>query len=358
MPTIIITGGHHNSALVVAKDLLSTGYKVIWLGHRYAARGDRHDSAEYKEVTAAGIPFYELVAGKLDSRPTLSQLLNIPLGYIRAGKYLAQFKPSALLSFGGYLGLAAAVPAALMGIPVYLHEQTVIAGRANILTGKFAKRIYLTWPQSAKYFPIGKTKLVGLPLRQGLMTAKAKKPFKNNLPTLLVLGGKQGSHAINVRIFTALPALLLHYNLIHQTGTSSVTQDYESALSKKASLPKDLASRYLPHGYIGETELGQYLAVSDLYIGRSGAHAAYELAILGKKALLIPFMHTTGSEQYLQAQVLASAGLALILPESELTTPKLIRFIAESLALPAASPLKLPRDASSLIIKDILSEAR
>lgn len=356
MKTIIITGGHHNSALVVAKDLLKNNFKVIWLGHRYAARSDSNDSAEYLEVTKAGIPFHELLAGKLDSNPSLTQLLNIPLGFIRAWRYLYKFKPSAVLSFGGYLGLAATFPASLMGIPVFLHEQTVIAGRANILTGKFARKIYLTWPDSTKFFPGRNTKVVGLPLRQSLLSNHPQKIFSNKLPTILIMGGKQGSHIINTQIFTALPAILTHYNLIHQTGTSSVTGDYQAAVNKKQTLSKDLAARYLPLGYIEERELASYLSSADLYLGRSGAHTAYELAVLGKRSVLIPFMHTTGSEQHLQAQLLEKSGLSIILPENELTTPRLIRAIHEGLNLESTNALNLPRDASEKLVADLINE--
>jgi cell division protein FtsW len=61
MNTIVITGGHHNSALVVAKELISRGHQVVWLGHRQSSRGDTIDSAEYIEVKAAGIPFHDLL---------------------------------------------------------------------------------------------------------------------------------------------------------------------------------------------------------------------------------------------------------------------------------------------------------
>lgn len=354
MQTIIITGGHHNSALVVAKELIKKGFNVVWLGHQFASRGDTHDSAEYLEVKWAGIPFHELKAGKLDSTPTFSEIANIPLGFIRGWRYLKQFKPVAVLSFGGYLGLATSVPAYFMGIPVFLHEQTLIAGKANVITGKFAKRIYLSWDESAKYFPPGKTKLVGLPLRSSIMTSKPKKLFDNDLPTILIIGGKLGSHTINKHIFLGLPALLLRYNIIHQTGMSSVTGDFETAVAKKNSLPVDLASHYLPTSYIGEEEIGTYLASVDLIVGRSGAHTAYELAILGKRSVLIPFMHTTGSEQHQQAKLLEQAGLATILPESSLTTPSLVQTIKHALAKPNGSPLKLPKNASILLVNDLV----
>lgn len=356
MKAIIVTGGHHNSALVVAKELVSKGYRVIWLGHRYAAKGDKNDSAEYVEVKASGIPFHELKAGKMESSPTFGGIFNIPLGFVRAFKYLIEFKPSAVLSFGGYLGLAVAVPAYFLRIPVYLHEQTLVAGKANAHSAKFAKRIYLAWQESIKYFPKFKTQFVGLPLRPGILSSKPVKQFNNKLSTILILGGKQGSHTINQQVFASLPSLLTKYNVIHQTGTSSVTNDFETAKSRKETLPSDLSERYLPIGYIGEDKIGAYFASVDLVVSRSGAHTAYELAFLGKRCVLIPFMHTTGSEQYQQAKLLEKAGLAVILTESNLSAPTLIKAITDAINIDDVSPVALPRDASNRMVDDLIAD--
>jgi UDP-N-acetylglucosamine--N-acetylmuramyl-(pentapeptide) pyrophosphoryl-undecaprenol N-acetylglucosamine transferase len=155
MSTIVITGGHHNSALVVAQEFKAYGWKVVWIGHRYSARGDTHDSAEYTEVIASKIPFHDLVAGKLTAN--LRELIRFPQGIYRAYAILRRAKPSAILSFGGYLGGTVALAGKILGIPIYLHEQTVTAGRANKLIGKLARTVYLTWPESAKYFAQSKS---------------------------------------------------------------------------------------------------------------------------------------------------------------------------------------------------------
>ena len=82
MHTIVITGGHHNSALVVAQELIKRGHKIVWIGHQRSSQGDRADSAEYLEVTSAGIPFHDLVAARLVL--DLRQLILFPFGIIRS----------------------------------------------------------------------------------------------------------------------------------------------------------------------------------------------------------------------------------------------------------------------------------
>lgn len=354
MSTFIITGGHHNSALVVAKLLVKKDCKVIWVGHRHSSRGDRSDSAEYLEVTGAGIKFYDLQAGKMVL--SIAEMIRFPIGVYTSIKLLKKIKPTAILSFGGYLGGTVALAGKILSIPIYLHEQTVTAGRANKLIGSLAKKIYLTWPESAKYFSARKTQVVGLPLREGILNSANKAFFTRRKPTLLVMGGKQGAHTINQFIFNNLTDLLMHVNLIHQTGTSSITRDYESAIARKNSLGS-LSDCYLPMGYIGEREVGDYLHNADYYVGRSGAHICYELAVIGLKSILIPLMSTHDQEQYKNAKILVKAKQGVILAQSDL---KLSSFLTAYKKLTTQKPVKLnlADNAGALLVKDLLSELK
>ena len=354
MSTIVITGGHHNSALVVAKLLIKKNCKVVWIGHRHSSRGDVVDSAEYLEVTASGIKFHDLQAGKMVL--SLREIFQFPLGVSQAFKLLKKIKPTAILSFGGYLGGTVALAGKSLSIPIFLHEQTVTAGRANKLIGSLAKKIYLTWPESAKYFSAKKTQVVGLPLRDGILTSPQKSFFTRHKPTLLVMGGKQGAHAINQFIFNNLGDLLTNFNLIHQTGTSSLTGDYTSALALKNTLGS-LADCYLPLGYIGEQEIGDYLHNADYYLGRSGAHICYELGIVGLKSILVPLMSTHDHEQHKNAQIIVKAKQGIILSQSDL---RFTSFLSVYKKLISQKPIKLnlADNASDLLVADLLSELK
>lgn len=350
MAKIVITGGHHNSALVVAQYFLKHQHQIIWYGHRYSSRGDTNDSAEYLEVKASKIPFYNLPAGRLVT--DLFELFKIPLGIAKALSYLRRDKPDAVLTFGGYLGAATAFAAAILGIPVYLHEQTIVTGRANKLTAYFAKQIYLTWEASRVFFPRHKTMLVGLPLRQSILNSSPSKLFSRHRPTLLVMGGKLGASIINHFVFSHLNELLKDYNIVHQTGTSSVTHDYEHAIALKESLGS-LADCFLPLGYISEDQIGKFLSSADLYFGRSGAHICYELLHLSLKAILVPLATTHKREQFRNANVLVESNLGIILPQSDLSYPNFIKTTSKLLAL-KSSNINLPQNAAEAIYHDLL----
>ncbi len=343
----VVTGGHHNSALVIAQQLIKQGHQVVWIGHKQAQQGDTNPSAEYLEVTANNIPFYNLKAGK----SSLKTLPKIPIGFYQAFKILKQEQPQAIISFGSYLGLTVVIAAWLQKIPIFIHEQTVVGGKANLISARFARQIFLTWPQSRTYFPSHKTEVVGLPLRPSILKPPKTSSKKSDRPTVLVLGGKQGSHFINQLIFQLLPQLT-SYRLIHQTGTSSLTQDYQQALRLKQNLH---LSHYYPYGYINETKIGSFFHQADLVISRSGAHTTYELAYLAKPCLLIPFEFTHKHEQLHNARLLEKIGQAVVLRQDQLTPSKLLQAIQTQLqSRPQFIPLQVPTNASQLMIQKIL----
>lgn len=351
------TGGHHNSALVVAKKLKQKGHSILWLGHKYAQKGNQKVSAEYQEVTAAGIPFLELKAGKFTTYNFLQNISRTPKGLLQVHNIFKESKPDALISFGSYLGATAAFIAWFHKIPIYLHEQTVAAGKANLATAPLAKKIFLTWKDSATHFPKEKIIYTGLPLRKTVLEAKNKKLFSNNKKTLLVIGGKQGSHTLNQTIFPLIDKLTQNYNLIHQTGTSTKTGDLEKAKKIKSTLPEKQQKSYKPYGYIKAPKIGDYLKNSNLIISRSGAHITYELAALEKPCVLIPFEHTHKKEQLKNAKLLKQTGQAEILRKQDLSPRKLEKTILQHLKTPSKfSSFNLPLHAGDIIVDKILED--
>jgi len=322
MKRIVICGGHHNSALVVAEALREKGYQVFWLGHQYSMIGDKNPSAEYLEVTEKGFPFTEIKAGKFQPRyQFFPYLLRIPLGFWQSLVSLIKIKPDLIFSFGGYLALPVAFSGWLLGIPVVTHEQTSVSGLANRLIAKIAKKVFLTYEASGKYFPREKVVITGLPLREEILK-KGKKLFQNNKKTIYVTGGKQGAHTINEAVWAILPTLLENFNVIHQVGSTSLFNDIQKAEEIKKNLG-ERGENYLPKEYFFDKEISTVLNRADLVISRAGAHIVYELLALKKPAILIPIPWSSNQEQLKNAQMLAAAGLTKILPQEDLEKSKL-----------------------------------
>lgn len=323
---IIFCGGHHNSALVVADELKKRNHEIFWFGHKYSMIGDANPSAEYLEVIQKGIPFYELKAGKWQvSSNFWRNFIRIPFGFFQSFVLLLKIRPDLIVSFGGYLALPVAVAGFLLGIPVVTHEQTVISGRANRIIAKIAKKVFVSYLSSVKYFSPKKVVYTGLPLRREILV-KGKKIFENGKMTIYVTGGKQGSHLINQVIFSILPLLLEKYNVIHQCGSTSLFNDIKTANTMKIKLGGK-AGNYLVKEYFSPEEIGRIFHSADLVVSRAGAHTVYELFALKKPAILIPITWSSQGEQKKNADLLVEIGLAMILTESKMKEGKLLETI-------------------------------
>lgn len=358
---IVFVGGHHNSALIVAKALKARNFKIFWLGHKHTMRREKSLSLEYLEVKKAGLAFYQIHTGKFYRTFHPFQWLKIIYGFIQSLFLLLKLKPQLVISFGGYLSFPVVLAAKILGIKIIIHEQTSRAGLANRFLAPLADQILLTWSSSSQFFPSKKSQLVGLPLKKAFITG-GKKPslFTQKLPTIFITGGKQGAHCINRAVAGCLKELLLKYNLIHQSGAILKTGDFEKLSQQRESLPAKLQRRYLLQKFFYDQQMPQMLKTADLVISRAGAHTIYELLSLQKPALLIPLPWAYQQEQMYNARILEKTGLAWILPQKQLNSQNLKNKIEQMIKhlaqfkIKKSAPVQIEKKAAEKIIKIIL----
>jgi UDP-N-acetylglucosamine--N-acetylmuramyl-(pentapeptide) pyrophosphoryl-undecaprenol N-acetylglucosamine transferase len=336
---ILFTGGHMTPALAVLSELQSRGYQnFVWVGHKYNQAGASDTSPEYKTVAEKlGVKFIDLRSGKLvrswhrspaDLYLAIVNLVRIPWGFLKAGYIVLSQRPSVIASFGGYLAIPIVFWARLFGIKILMHEQTVLTGVSNSLIGKLADIICISWETSKQYYPAHKTVFTGNPLRPEIFTTNSNRfRFSNNLPVIYITPGNQGSLLINKAVWEILPQLLEVANVVHQTG-SAIETVTELA---KLQIPQDKPGRYLHQPYVYADEVGEIFAKADLVIARGGANTVTELLALGKLSITIPIPWVTKNEQTLNAKVLADTGLGYLLPQSELTSSKLLDLINKAI---------------------------
>lgn len=346
-PLIAFTGGHHNSALEVAKILQKDGYRIIWIGHKFTSSGEKTLSAEFQEITRSGIKFLELKTGKFYHKRDLLEWLKIIFGFFQSFLYLLKYRPSLIFSSGGYLSVPVVISGWVLRIPSITHEQTVVAGWANKAIAPFVKKILLTHETSLANFPKGKATVVGLPLRKELLSRKYSKEFTPKL--LYITCGKQGSHLINQAIFPLIPKLTKDFTVVHQTGSSSLSRDTDRARRIKDKLGKN-KNRYIYAPYFFAEDAASYIRSASLIVSRSGAHITYELMVLKKKAVLIPIAWVSHNEQLLNAKLSQDQIGSGILEEKDLTSENLYQKIMETIKKPLAKPtIKLTTDAAEKI---------
>ena len=363
---LVITGGHHSSALPVIKRIRDTNPStgIFWIGHRRSMKGDVNDTLEYREITSLGIPFFDLKAGKVYKTFDPIRILKVPFGFFQALFLLIKIRPDVILSFGGYLAVPVVIAGWFLGIPSVTHEQTVVAGYANKVISLFAKKILVSWPQSMKNFPKKKTIFSGIPLRKDLDEVRSENySINKELPTVFIVAGKTGSHTLNTLVFNNLEKLLKFCNLIHQCGDNSVFSDFEKLSQRYQDLSKDntLEGKYFPKKFIYSNEIGEVYAKADLVVSRAGAHTVSELLYLKKPCLLIPIPWVSHNEQYENAKMLVESGLGKILNEKDCSEETFIQEIIKMLGSLHDYSIKdakfrniIRNDAEDIIVNEVI----
>lgn len=351
--TIFITGGHATPAVACIHELQSRGLTdLIYIGQKKSILFDKNYSSEYKLITEKiQIPFKSIIAGKLSTYFTFSSfvwLLRFPIGFIQAFWWQITLRPSLVLTFGSHVGVPIVFWAWVFRTPIIAHEQTTSIGRANAFIQKLADKVCLSWPDSSVGMLASqlvnlsnssnltsrqvdkrtndKYMLTGNPIRKEILEKPEKPLFEFSdisKKTILITGGNQGAHSLNLWIFENLESLLSKYNVIHQTGSNTLFNDFEKAKELATKLNRENLS-YIPKDYIFTEEWRSAIYFADFVISRAGANTLIELAILRKKSLLIPIPTTSGNEQFLNAKFIADLGLAIVLDQNSLEEVNLV----------------------------------
>lgn len=331
---ILLIGGHITPLLAVASELKKHDQvELIAVARKTSIEGSKIAAVESELLQKMAIPTYFITTGRLQRKftiHTIPSLLKLPVGFFQSLQLLRRLKPDRIVSFGGYLAVPICFTGWLLHVPIIIHEQTAAAGLANRLCARFARTIAISWESSRAYFPKNKTVVTGNPVRKEIYNEQAVNAevriFLENrtLPLLYFTGGNQGSHAINTVILDALEDLLSQFRVIHQTGHN----DFSQSETKKASLSQEQSPRYLLVRYIASDDIGAVFHEAKLVISRAGANTVTELFALNKPAILIPIPWSQKSEQFENAKMLVSAGLATIIEQSHLQKKTLLEAIA------------------------------
>ncbi len=322
------TGGHLFPGVAVAQGLraLEPSIQVTWLCTDRAL--DAAQLARY------GIPFDVLPAPRLGG---WGAWLRFPFAFLaavrRAGAYLDERKPGAVVSLGGYGGAPAVRAAAGRGIPTVLLEQNVIPGRANRYLARRAARVLTQWEESVPHFgrSAAKTEVTGNPVREEIVRgdrAEARRVLglRPDRRTLLVMGGSQGAGGIN-RAFETQAALVGAHRdrlqVLHLAGTETAAEGLRRAYAGAGVEASVLAF---------SDRMAQVQGAADFVVSRAGGTSIAELAVLGVPAALVPYPHAAENHQWHNAEAAAKGGGAIRVGEAELQTEAGLRPLLERAA--------------------------
>jgi UDP-N-acetylglucosamine--N-acetylmuramyl-(pentapeptide) pyrophosphoryl-undecaprenol N-acetylglucosamine transferase len=320
------TGGHLYPGIAVAEEVVAaTGGEAVFVG---TARG-----LETRLVPAAGFPLELMqVSGlkRMGLRRLLRGIGRLPRAFFESRRILRQHRPDVVLGVGGYASGPLALTAVLSGYPTAILEQNSIPGFTNRVLGKFARRAFTAFDQTGESFARRKVRLVGNPVRRSFLERSAAAVAGHAAGgAIVVLGGSQGSHAVNelalgmVRVLDARGRLP---PVIHQTGSAELEQ---------------MQLNYAALGYATRVDVRAYiddmpgvLAQAAIVVARAGALTLAELAIMQRPAILIPLPTAADDHQTENALAFERAGAAVVLPEHEASATRLGDLADEILSNP------------------------
>jgi len=349
------TGGHLYPGIAVARELLAQvpTAKVTFVG---TAQG-----IEARVLPREGLPLDLIRSAGLKGKSPAEFLRGaalLPLSGLDAWRVISRRAPDVVLGLGGYSSAPVVMLAALRGIPTMVMEQNAMPGFANRRLAPIVKAAAVTYEDAVPFFG-AKAFVSGNPVRsEFFQEAHGQEIPPPGAARVLVFGGSQGAHAINVAMVEAAPRLAAaagRLAITHQTGERDlemVRDGYRRA---------GVQARVEPFLYHMDREMKS----ADLVVSRAGATTLAELAAAGRAAILVPLPTAADDHQRKNAEAFVRRGAAVMVPQNELTGDRLANEVLalagdqhrrEAIAA-AARTLARP-DAAKAIVARVLALAR
>ncbi len=307
------TGGHLYPGVALAEEVTTRqkGNEVLFVG---TERG-----LEARVVPQLGYPLELITVKPLKGKGlggVIQGLLALPQAVAHSRKILRTFAPDVAVGVGGYASGPVLLAAWLTGTPAVVLEQNTIPGFTNRVLGKLVDQVFVAFDSSSRFFPRKKVVALGNPIRRGLLDNFLASRQSSDRFTLLVLGGSQGAHALNVKMSEAAPLLAAlgpSLRIVHQTGEKD--REMVAEAYRKAGVDADVRAfiEDMSPAYLG----------ADLVVCRAGATTIAELGVTKRAAIFVPYPFAADNHQEANAQELVQLGAGIMLRESELDAAKL-----------------------------------
>ena len=345
-PTVLIagggTGGHLFPGLALADSFKELGSEIHFAG---SSQG-----IEVRAVPREGYPLHLIPVRGIKGRGLLRKVMGLfmlPAAFFASWRLLRRLRPGLVVGVGGYASGPVVWTARLLGYRTAILEQNTVPGLTNRKLGRRVRRVYITFPESAKYFPEKAVRNLGNPVRRSIVESLSGEPVTAGDGPLrvFIFGGSQGARAINELFMAAAPRLAaMGVQIRHQTGAAD--RERQEAAYRAAGVDAQVDD------FIHDMA-GAY-AAADVVVCRAGATTCSELAIAGKPAIFIPYPHATDNHQEHNARSLVQTGAAILLLEAGATPDTLVahleslsrdRLVAMTAAMRAAAR---PRAAAEI----------
>jgi UDP-N-acetylglucosamine--N-acetylmuramyl-(pentapeptide) pyrophosphoryl-undecaprenol N-acetylglucosamine transferase len=312
------TGGHLYPGIALAREIVrrDPSAQVVFVG---TATG-----VEATVVPRAGFPLELIRVTGLKDKSGLRLIKGfflLPRAAFDAWSVISRYRPDVVIGVGGFASGPALLLAALRGYPTMLLEQNALPGLTNRLLARWVKAAAVTFDDALATFP-GTGFVTGNPVRPEFFDRADKEANDESVSSpqaarVLIFGGSQGAHAINLAMVEAAPRLAaagaLRPEITHQTGQRDVE------LVRNAYQRAGLEARVEAFLF----EMDREMKAADLVVCRAGATTLSELAAAAKPAILVPYPSAADDHQRKNARVIGDAGGAEVMDERDLTGDRL-----------------------------------
>ncbi len=310
------TGGHVFPGLAVADYLRGLGWRIVWLGTQAGM--------EMKLVPQHGYETEVIsFSGLRGKRLTTWAMLPLRLikAFVQSINILRRVRPDVVLGMGGYPAFPGGMMASLLNKPLIIHEQNALPGLTNKILAKLADKVMLGFPNTI-HADKAKTIYSGNPVRQEIaQVAIPQQRFlrRDGKLKLLVVGGSLGAQILNMMVPQALKLMPnnLRPSIVHQAGTKHLEA------VKKIYADLQLEGEVL--AFIDD--MAECYSVCDVVLCRAGALTIAELSAAGAASILVPYPYAVDDHQTSNARFLSDHGAAILMPQNELTAPKLAELL-------------------------------
>jgi UDP-N-acetylglucosamine--N-acetylmuramyl-(pentapeptide) pyrophosphoryl-undecaprenol N-acetylglucosamine transferase len=332
------TGGHLYPGIALAREIRRRDVEttVTFVG---TATG-----VEARVVPREGFPLQLIRVAGLKGKRGLERVKGfalLPLAAIDAWRIVSRYRPDVVVGVGGFASGPVIMLAAVRGYPTMLLEQNALPGITNRLLARVVRAAALTFDEALRFFP-GTGFVAGNPVRpeffrQDTKEADDRDTSPPHAARVLIFGGSQGAHAINLAMVEAAPRLAAagaRLALTHQTGERDVD------LVRNAYRSAGLEARVEAFLF----QMDREMTAADIVVARAGATTLSELAAARRPAILVPLPTATDDHQRKNAEVIARAGGAEVIEERQLTG----QYLADRILALAADPARRQRMTAAL----------
>jgi UDP-N-acetylglucosamine--N-acetylmuramyl-(pentapeptide) pyrophosphoryl-undecaprenol N-acetylglucosamine transferase len=239
--------------------------------------------------------------------------------YVAAAKMLGEIKPAAVMGMGAMTSVPVILSASRKKIPIILHEQNKVAGRATRHLARFAKVVCTSFQETAGLTPDSKQVWTGNPVRQPATIDRSSPQLSP--ATLLVLGGSQGARHLNLAIEELVrlhPEIMQQYKLIHQVGAGFHSVNFRSDDVHNMLDSSRMHSNWEQHEFL--QPISAFYSQARVVICRAGAGTLAELALWKLPAIIVPYPQAVQQHQLANAREYVAHQAGLLVEEANTPT--------------------------------------